>query len=113
MIELVRKFISNNKPVVALCHGVMILAALGTNFMKGRRVGCIDTMIPDLKNAGCSIEVVDGITTFGDKGAKPCFDVVVDGNLITGGMPYCLPEALRNFYKLMGVKISIPEAMEQ
>ena len=65
--------------------------------MKNRRITCVDYVHNEMKNVDCVLEKMDK------------HEVMVDGNLITGGPPTCIPEALKNFYNLLGVKITIPQ----
>ncbi|CDW75784.1 UNKNOWN [Stylonychia lemnae] len=98
VIDIVRQFMDRNKPIVALCHGVQLLMAVGPELIKGRRLACIDMLEADVRNSGFDLQKVKNKT-----------DVFVDGNIVSGGPPACIPEALSRFYDLLGVKISLPQ----
>ena len=86
-----------NKPIVALCHGIQLLTALGKDTLKGKKFATINHLESEVRNAGIEIAHL-----------KEKHDVFVDGNIITGGPPACIPNALAKYYDLLGVKISLP-----
>jgi len=70
VLELVRHFDSEGKPIAALCHGPQLLAAAGV--LKGRKLNCYPTCAPEIGLAGgtfISLEMTEA---------------VVDGKLVTG-----------------------------
>jgi protease I len=70
VLELVRHFDKQGKPIAALCHGPQILAAAGV--LKGRKVNCYPACAPEVELAGgtfVSLEITEA---------------TVDGNLVTG-----------------------------
>ena len=73
----VRATMEAGKPVLAICHGPLVLVSAGV--LRGRRATAFWTVQPDLANAGASVA------------DEPC---VVDGSLITGRFPYDLPRCL-------------------
>ena len=50
VLELVRHFDKEDKPIAALCHGPQILAAAGV--LKGRKVNCYPACAPEVGLAG-------------------------------------------------------------
>ena len=65
-IEVVRHFVENDKPIGAICHGPLILAAA----VKGRRLTGVDFIKPDI--------IASGNTWVETKS-----EFVVDGNIVT------------------------------
>ncbi len=76
----VRAALEAGKPVLAICHGPLVLVSAGV--LRGRRATAFWTVQPDLANAGATVA------------DEPC---VVDGSLITGRFPYDLPRCLDAF----------------
>lgn len=81
---IVKHFVEKGKPVAAICHGPLVLAAYG--LLKGRRVTAYKVLKSDMEMAGA--EFVDA-------------EVVVDGNLVTSRAWPDLPAWLREFIKLL------------
>ena len=81
LLDTVKYFLDNNKPVGAMCHGVQVLFAEYP--LKGRKMTGTCSVFADMKNVG--ITVIDA-------------PVVVDGNLVTSrgwpDLPYFMPEFL-------------------
>ncbi len=69
VLEIIRHFASNGKPIGAICHASQLLVAAGV--VKGKRLTCYPACSPDLKPAGGKYVTVD-VT-----------DAVVDGTLVT------------------------------
>jgi protease I len=82
--KIVRHFVSRNKPIAALCHGSLILAAIDA--LTGRTVATYEALAPDIERA-------EG--TFKDT------EVVVDGNLVTSRTWMDLPFFMREFLKVL------------
>ncbi|KAJ3043339.1 hypothetical protein HDV00_005342 [Rhizophlyctis rosea] len=93
IISTIQHFFQHNKPVACICHGVQILAA--ADVLKGRTL----TGYP-----ACGPEALIASGKFANKDAT---DAVVDGNLVTSPAWPGHPALLREFYKLLGVKISV------
>lgn len=74
VLEMVRHFMTANKPVAAICHGPQILLSAGV--LQGRTATCYKSVAEELRSAG--VDYVDR-------------EVVVDGNLITSRQPSDLP----------------------
>jgi len=93
VIEIVKEFFADNKPVAAICHGSQVLTAAGV--LKGYKATCYPACSPDIALAG------------GEYIEVPVTDAVVDRNLVTspawpGDTAIC-----REFAKLLGAKIEI------
>lgn len=84
-VEIVKNFVSNNKPVAAICHGPQLL--ISANIVKGRKVTSYIGIRDDIVAAGGIYE---------DK------EVVVDENIVTSRHPPDLPAFMREFLKLLG-----------
>lgn len=70
VLDVVRHFDREKKPIAALCHGPQLLAAAGV--LKGRKLNCYPACAPEVGLAGgtfVSLEMTDAM---------------VDGNLVTG-----------------------------
>jgi protease I len=70
VLELVRHFDKEGKPIAALCHGPQLLAAAGV--LKGRKLNCYPACAPEIGLAGgtfVSLEMTEAM---------------VDGKLVTG-----------------------------
>jgi deglycase len=83
---IVRHFFEAEKPVAAMCHGVLLIAKFG--LARGRRMTTYSIVTPDLVQAGA--ECTDR-------------EVVVDGNLVTSRTYFDLPAFMKEFLKLLGV----------
>lgn len=70
VLELVRHFDKEGKPIAALCHGPQLLAAAGV--LKGRKVNCYPACAPEVGLAGGTFVSLD------------MTDAMVDGKLVTG-----------------------------
>ncbi|MCJ7855638.1 DJ-1/PfpI family protein [Lachnospiraceae bacterium NSJ-143] len=93
VIEIVKEFFADNKPVAAICHGPQILTAAGV--LKGYKATAYPSVGPDITLAG------------GEYVEVPVDEAVVDKNLVTapawpGDTAIC-----REFAKLLGAKIEI------
>ncbi|MGC1295067.1 MAG: DJ-1/PfpI family protein [Alloacidobacterium sp.] len=70
VLDIVRHFFDENKPVAAICHAAQLLAA--ADVIDGRKVSAYPASAPDVERAGGKyIEVA-------------MTDAVVDGNLVSG-----------------------------
>ncbi len=93
VIEIVKHFAEANKPIAAICHGPLVLAAAGV--LKGKKATSYPAVGPDVRNAGA--EWIDiGLT-----------DALVDGNLVTAQAWPAHPAWIRKFVELLGAKIEI------
>ncbi len=93
VLEIVRHFAEANKPIAAICHGPLILAAAGV--LKGRKATSYPAVGPDVANAGAEYVEV------------PVNKAFVDGNLVTAPAWPAHPEWLAKFLEVLGAKIEI------
>jgi protease I len=70
VLDIVRHFFDENKPVAAICHAAQLLAA--ADVIEGRKVSAYPASAPDVELAGGKYIDV------------PMNEAVVDGNLVTG-----------------------------
>ena len=82
--EIVRHFVKRRKPIAALCHGSLILAAVDA--VRGRTIATYDALAPDIERAGGKFTDVE---------------VVVDRNLVTSRTWMDLPFFMREFLKVL------------
>lgn len=93
VLDYTRYFFENNLPVAAICHGIQILTA--ANVVKGRTLTCYVAVGPEVTIAGGNYKDI------------PATDAITDGNLTTSPAWPGHPAILREFYKLLGVKIQL------
>lgn len=93
VLDVVKHFFDENKPVAAVCHGIQILTAAGV--VKGRKLTAYPAVGPEVTVAG------------GDFQDIPVDGAYVDGNLVTSPAWPAHPAFIREFLKVMGAKISI------
>jgi protease I len=91
VLEIVRHFFSQNKPVAAICHGPQILVAAGV--VKGRKMTAYPAVGPDVTVAG------------GEFADIPVDKAIVDGKLVTAPAWPAHPEWLAKFLDVLGTKI--------
>ncbi|KAI5336325.1 hypothetical protein L3X38_015592 [Prunus dulcis] len=96
VVELVRKFSDSRKPIAAICHGQLVLAAAGA--VKGRKCTAVSTMKLGLVAAGAHWVEPDTLSV-----------CVADDNLITGVTYYGNPEFIGLFLKALGGNICASE----
>jgi protease I len=82
--EIVRHFVERKKPIAALCHGVLILAAIDA--IRGCTIATYEALAPDIELAGGKLKDTE---------------VVVDGNLVTSRTWMDLPFFMREFLKIL------------
>lgn len=93
VLEIVKYFDKENKPIAAICHGSQILVAAGV--VKGRQCAAYPAVAPDIEAVGGKYISLDM-----DKAH-------VDGNLVTAPAWPAHPEWLSKFLKVLGAKITI------
>src|SRR5713101_7240289 len=91
VLDIVRYFMKENKPVAAICHAPQVLAAAGV--LKGRKCSSYPATSHDVSLAG---------GTYVDVGMA---DAVVDGNLVSGPAWPALYAWLAKFLAVLGTKI--------
>lgn len=87
--EIVRHFLDADKPMAAICHAVLILAAAGS--LEGRTLTCYPQCAPDAKAA---------------RGAFVDREVVVCGNLVTARAWNDDAPWMREFVKLARARLA-------
>ncbi|XP_027333195.1 protein DJ-1 homolog D-like [Abrus precatorius] len=93
VVKLVSEFCSSKKPVAAICHGPLILAAAGT--VKGCKCTAYPAVGPVLVAAGAHWMEPENLAS-----------TVVDGNIITCVSYRGHPEFIHQFVKALGGSIS-------
>jgi len=82
--KIVLHFVARKKPIAALCHGSLILAAVDA--VRGRTIATYEALAPDIERTG---------------GKFKNTEVVVEENLVTARTWMDLPFFMREFLKLM------------
>ncbi len=93
VLELVKHFAENDKPIAAICHGAQLLAAAGV--LEGKACTAYPAVSPEVKSAGGK-----WIDTSIDKAH-------VDGNLVTAPAWPAHPDWLSKFLALLGTKVKL------
>ena len=93
LIEIVRSFAAERKPIAAICHAAQILAA--TDVIRGRRVSAYAACAPEVRLAG------------GEYGETPPDGAIRDGNLVTGFAWPAHPQILTLFLEVLGTRVSL------
>lgn len=90
LLDVVRHFSNENKPIAAICHGAQILTA--ADVVKGRRLSAYPAVGPEVTSAGGTF-VSLGFT-----------EAITDGNLVTGPAWTAHVEWLRQFLAILGTE---------
>lgn len=93
VIDTVKYFMEENKPVASICHGPQVLVA--ADVLQGKKATAYVALKPDLKMAG-AVWVEPNETAS---------NVVVDKNLITAPAWPAHPEWMAEFLNVLGTKI--------
>lgn len=93
VLDVVKHFFNENKPVAAVCHGIQILTAAGV--VKGRKLTAYPAVGPEVTLAGGEFQDIPVDTAY------------VDGNLVTSPAWPGHPALISEFLKVMGASISI------
>ncbi|NHZ71877.1 MAG: DJ-1/PfpI/YhbO family deglycase/protease [Aquificales bacterium] len=93
VLEIVRHFDAENKPIASICHGAQVLAAAGV--LNGRSCSAYPACAPDVTGAGGTyMDIpIDGAHT--------------DGNLVTAPAWPANPDWMAAFLKVLGTKIEL------
>lgn len=91
VLEIVRHFAMENKPIAAICHGLQLLAAAGV--LKGKRCTAYPACGPEVTLAGGTYVEI------------PVSEAIADGNLVTAPAWPAHPRWLAEFLKVLGTKI--------
>lgn len=95
VLEIIRHFAENNKPIAAICHGAQVLTAAGV--VKDRKINAYPAVGPEVKVAG------------GEYVELPWDKAIVDGNIVTAPAWPAHPDWLAKFLELLGTKITHEE----
>jgi protease I len=93
VLDIVRHFFTENKPVAAICHGIQILTAAGV--VKNRKLTAYPAVGPEVILAG------------GDFQGVNVDEAVVDGNLVTSPAWPGNSAMIKEFLKLLGTKVEL------
>ena len=97
VLELVRHFFAEEKPVAAICHGPQILCAAGV--IEGRRVSAYPAVAPEVRASGAEYAEI------------PIDGAVTDGTLVTAPAWPAHPAYLAQFLAVLGTRISHEEVV--
>lgn len=95
VLDMVRHFFNENKPVAAICHGLQILAA--ADVIRDRTLTAYPACGPEMEAAGANYKDVDATKA------------VVDGNLVTSPAWPGHPKWISAFLDVLGTKITHQE----
>ncbi len=93
VLEMVRHFAAEDKPIATICHGAQLLAAAGV--LQGKRCSAYPAVGPDVDRAGGSY--MDIAVT----------DAYVDGNLVSAPAWPAHPTWIAKFLAVLGTKIEL------
>lgn len=91
VLEIVRHFDKENKPIAAICHGPQVLGAAGV--LRGRGCTSYPAVGPDVTTAGADYVQVQ------------VYEAHVDGNLVTAPAWPAHPQWLAKFLDVLGTRI--------
>lgn len=92
VLDMVRHFMDNAKPVAAICHGVQIMAA--ADVLRGRRITGYPACAPEARQAGALWQEVANDAA------------CVDGLLVTAPAWPAHPAWLRAFLEILGSRVN-------
>lgn len=92
VILVTKYFFEKNLPVAAICHGIQILTA--ADVVRGRSLTAYPAVGPEVTLAGGVFKEINADEAY------------TDGNLTTSPAWPGHPAILKEFYKLLGIKIS-------
>jgi protease I len=93
VLEIVRHFAENNKPIAAICHGAQLLSAVGA--LKGRKCSFYPAVRPEVELAGGTW--IPNNETFSN--------AHTDGNLVSAPAWSANSEWMKQFLQVLGSKI--------
>jgi len=91
VLEIVRHFAREEKPIAAICHGPQLLAA--ANVLRGKRVSAYPACAPEVELTGATFT------------STAITDAVTDGNLVTAPAWPAHPAWIAQFLTLLGTTI--------
>ena len=95
VLDMVRHFFEEDKPVAAICHGLQILSA--ADVIQGKTLTAYPACGPEMEAAGANYKDVEAT------------EVVVDGKLVTSPAWPGHPKWLSAFLDVLGTKITHQE----
>jgi protease I len=95
VLEIVRHFADEKKPIAAICHAAQLLAA--ADVIQGRKVSAYPACAPEVELAGGKYIAVE------------MTDAVVDGNLVTGPAWPAHPAWLRKYLTVLETHLAAKE----
>jgi protease I len=98
VLDVVRHFAQNDKPVAAICHGAQLLAAAGV--IQGRRISAYPACSPEVELAGGTYAAI----------AVDC--AVTDGKFVTAPAWPAHPAWLAQFLAVLGTRIEHETALD-
>jgi protease I len=93
VIDIVKHFAAQKKPIAAICHGAQLLAAAGA--VSGRSCSAYPAVGPDVTAAGGRFVDI------------PVDQAHVDGNLVTAPAWPAHPDWIAKFLKVLGTRIEL------
>ncbi len=95
VIEIVKEFDADKKPIAAICHGPQILAPAGV--LKGKKSTAYPAVKPEVEMCGGTwVDMNDTAS-----------NAVVDGHVVTAPAWPAHPAWIAEFIKLLGAKVTI------
>ncbi len=91
MLEIVRHFAQQQKPIAAICHGAQILAA--ANVISGKRISAYPACSPEVELAGATYAAINVDAA------------VTDGNFVTAPAWPAHPAWIAQFLTVLGTRI--------
>ncbi|TXT04292.1 hypothetical protein VHUM_04179 [Vanrija humicola] len=96
VLDIIRAFFKDDRPVAALCHGLQLLAA--ADVLKGRECSAFPMCKLDVEAAGAKYIDFEAFSK----------SVHVQGNLVSAPAYPAIGVWLKSFIELLGVKVSVP-----
>ena len=93
VLEIVRHFAAEKKPIAAICHGAQILTAAG--IVEGRNISAYPAVGPEVNRAGGKYREI------------PMDQAQVDGNFVTAPAWPAHPAWLGKFLEVLGTSIKL------
>ena len=99
VLEVIRHFAKNDKPIAAICHAAQLLAA--AKVISGKKVSCYPACAPEVELAGGHFQNIGMTQAF------------VDGKLVTAPAWPAHPAWIAEFSKVLSAHFSRPKVAEQ
>lgn len=93
VLEIVRYFFAQNKPVAVICHGPQVLAA--ADVIQGRNLTAYPAIGPGVTSAGGNYKEI------------PVDQAIVDGNLVSAPAWPAHPDWIAKFMQVLGAKVTL------